>query len=312
MKKLILIMFCATSYIVNAQNSVSHNVVYDNPNKENLSISIDYFSAEFSTGAEDEKGIEGYGNLGYGIQASYMNLFNRMQVEVALRKNYKFDYFSSNYIDAGVTWDIRQKAKKKTTAFELKSVGNNKVLVASGIDITQMNRIRVRAGITRTKSYVLMRNIDKPLLGTGLSMETQLSNFGGYAGFEFAYNNNFKTTVSRYGDKRDKTNIRIYADVIATTLSYGDMYANAIRGATIETAQDKHVAIFDSIGIATSLGYRVGAKYIHSFPNGIALNVDANFGVRPPYLGIYGYLGTGITINIATAFQNKSDAKLED
>ncbi len=285
-----------------------HKVAYDDPNKENLAVSFDLFTAEFYLG-DEEKGIEAFGGVGYGFQASYMNLFNRMQIELNGRKNYTFDGdLPTSYFDAGFSLDLSQKSKSTKTTLQLGSAGNNKVRVLTGVGLTQMNRFRVRGGITYTNARV-----DVPK-GLGILLgQAQVKRAGVYGGLEYSSNTNFKTNVFGYGDRRDKTMFRLYGDVIVTPIGgYGDELATGLGGRTMVPITDNLREQLDSSGMTTSFGYRVGVKYVFSFPNGININTDGFVGIKPPFVGFYTYIGTGITINIATAFQKNSEAKLEE
>lgn len=291
-----------------AQKTVNHKVVYDDPDKENLAVSVDYFIAEFYTGNE-ERNVDGYAGLGYGFQLSYMNLFNKLQAELNWRRNYKFSGdLHTAYLDAGVTWDISKNLRTRSMDIRLGSAGNNRDRYMSGVKVTQANRFRARAGLTHSNVMVQL-----PPVQNVVSPQARVSRTGLYIGLEYMFNRNYKTLVNLSQSRREADQFRIYADVIGTAGGYGKTFSPSIYYGDQPQIPitDELREEWDSIGVANSIGYRLGVKYVLSMPNGFNFNFDSYVGQKPPYLGIYAYIGCGITVNIATAFQ-KNNASSED
>ena len=308
MKNYILCHFFTLFAAIAIGQEVRHSVVYDDPDKENLAISIDYFTADFALGNED-KNIDAVGALGFGIQLNYMNLYDRLTIDLAFRRNYGlFGDLPSTFLNSGITWDLSTKTVKTTTQFELTNLSNNRVLVMKGVKLSQTNRFRARAGLTYTKAFMLM-----PYKISHVASRAAVPAFGIYSGLEYSHNVNFKTNVMGYGMRKDQTLFRFYADVIFTPIGgYGDsLVASKVTFAANQAITDDIKHELDSIGVKRNLGGIVGVKYIFSFPK-INFNCDANIGYKPPYQGFYTYVGTGITINIATEFQKNTAAKRED
>ena len=291
------------------QETITHKVQYDDPDKENLAISVDYFTVDVAAGNE-EKGRDMYADLGYGIQLNYMNLFDKMAIDVVFHRTYgSFGYFPSTFFEAGATWDISSSMNTTYEDFKIANLSGNRVKIMTDVPVTKSSRFRARAGLTMAKTNL------ETAYRIGFNTSTAFAPATGfYAGLEYSSNTNYMTLVRGSLKRRRKSMFRFYGDVIFTPIAgYGDsLYASAFSSSRNQAITDDIKHDLDSVGTVTRLGGIVGIKYIFSFPEGLNFNCDARLGRRPPYAGFYIYVGTGLTFNFGTKFQKNQEGKLED
>lgn len=298
--------------MVFGQETVSHQVERDDPFAEQLQFSFDYFGAEFNTGNES-RNMEAGAGLSIGFQVRYGNLMERMGVDLSLRRSYftistASENLKNTYFDVGITWDIARKASIRENDLKLNE-GGGMITFMEDVEMTRGSYFRARGGLTTTSGVV-----EVPIKLGFLSAETQMKSIGVYGGLEYAYNYNFKTIVNLFKPRRYQEEFRFYADVLATPLGgYGDsLYASGYANSGNVEVDEGVKHQLDSLNTKTSLGFRLGTRWLYSWPSGIIVNLDMYAGVKPPFTGLYCYLGFGLTYNFQTKFLSGREAKLEE
>lgn len=298
--------------IVFGQGSVSHEVERDDPLGEQLQFSFDYFGAEFYTG-NDERDIGGGAGLSVGFQLRYGDILDRLGVDLYYRRSYvtistAAPSLKNTFFDAGITWDITRGTTQKANDVRLKE-GGSTITFMKGVQMTRGDHFRLRAGLTTTSGAV-----EVPIKLGFVDSEAQMKSIGLYGGLEYAVNYNFKTIVNRFKPRRYQDEFRFYGDVIATPLGgYGDsLYASGFANANNVEIDEDFKNQLDSLNVRPVLGFRVGARYLKSWPSGLITSFDFYLGAKPPFTGVYGYLGCGLTYNFQTNFLPRREAKLEE
>lgn len=286
----VVVFLTLLSVLSYGQKKINYEVLRDNPDRESLVVSLDYFTVDLNSGfktKDETEVLDVTVGMGYGFQFNYRPGFGRICYDFAFRKNYNlFGAVGGSYLETGVTYQLSSKVKKTPISLRYGSAGYNKSYVMTGLKANQSHRFKLRAGLVRTKTSQEHSNYR---IGSGI-----ISSFGAYGGVEYESNTNYKLLANKFKDLRNFGQFRFYGDVI---------FAPTTKNTFDENVKTQ----LDSVGAIPSLGYRLGTRIIMPFPNGFNFNFDANIGVRPPYPGIYFYLGMGATFNFPTNLTARKD-----
>lgn len=312
MKHIILLSIITVNLLSVAQNRISYTTEHNDPLLENLGVELSLFTAEFTLENEERKSDVNV-NMGYGVGLTYGPILGRMQAELSWRSSYTFSGdLGASYLDGGVTWDIARKLKEKKTKVTLSEsfVGNDKVETVSleGVKVNQLNRFRARAGFFRSSTQLnLFNSAQDGVTLNVLSPYLYAKTTGVYAGLEFSTMRNLKIHVNGYKNSRyDQSYNRVFVDLMAASVNYGDVLYKSDRN-TFDL-NDVNRERFDSIGVTRNLGLRMGFKGSSQAYGPTIFFYEVSGGIRPPYAGLYFFLGAGMSINFHTAFMKKQAA----
>lgn len=292
-KNLLTAAFLLASTTLFAQ-SVSYNAVENDPLRvRNVGLRFMPFYADFSIGKP--KVEDATVNMGWGFDLfadPLPVLNNRIGVSLKYRRSYfgvpeiveDSNQVRATQFELGGTYDLFGGQK---TVSQTLTVGQSAHTTTSisGVSMERSTRFLAHGGIFRTKSPVEVLN----------GYETTVRAFGFYGGFMIRQAINYEASISGYGYRGKSYRSYFYANVMwAPAIKYDDVVRTSQGVSTVLNTKVE----MDSLGGIVNLGGRLGYSMDVQASQGLAYSFIAEIGLRPPFNGVYAYVGASATINL--------------